>query len=108
MNAFADPLDQLTSILINDQINQNNMCEIDETIDDILHELTRKNNAFLQGVQKLHGLFTTEVSSFEVTLLTTYLTNYKPGSLLLYSTSLVFACQTLIQNRTKLPSYLPL
>lgn len=67
MTAFADPLDQLTSILINDQINQSNMSELDETIDDILQELTRKNNAFLKGVQKLHGLFTTEVSSFEVT-----------------------------------------
>jgi hypothetical protein len=65
MTAFADPLDQLTSILINDQINQSNMSELDETIDDILQELTRKNNAFLKGVQKLHGLFTTEVSSFE-------------------------------------------
>lgn len=73
MTAFAEPLDQLTSILINDSINQSNMSEIDETIEDILQELTRKSNAFIKGVKKLHGLFTTEVSSFEVTnLITSY------------------------------------
>ena len=46
MNAFAEPLDRLTLILINDQINQSYLSEVDETIEEILQELTRKDKEY--------------------------------------------------------------